>query len=215
MTQIKKGDFVELDYVGKLSNGQVFDLTSKEDAKKFDLFDEKAEYKPRVICVGENEILKPIDDFLVGKEFGKSYTLEIKKEDTKWKRDPSLVKVMNSNSLRNQNIKPYPGMSLVIDDIIARVVSVSGGRIILDFNHPLADRDVVYELKPIKIVSDSKEKIKAIMFSHFSYHSDIEFDKGKVSLSNIPKEFQEKITERLKELIKDVKSVDFKEKKLK
>ena|SRR3989344_1130483 len=213
MANIKKGDFIELDYVGKLTNGQVFDLTSKEDAKKFNLFDEKAEYKPRIICIGENEILKPIDDFLVGKELGKDYTLEIKKEDTKWRRDPGLVKVMNSNSLRDQNIKPYPGMSLVIDDIVARVVSVSGGRIVLDFNHPLAERDVVYELKPIKLVSDSKEKIKAIMFNHFSYHSEIEFDKGKVSLFNIPKEFQGKITERLKELIKDVKTVEFKEKK--
>jgi len=213
MANIKKGDFIELDYVGKLTNGQVFDLTNKEDAKKFNLFDEKAEYKPRIICIGENEILKPIDDFLVGKELGKDYTLEIKKEDTKWRRDPGLVKVMNSNSLRDQNIKPYPGMSLVIDDIVARVVSVSGGRIVLDFNHPLAERDVVYELKPIKLVSDSKEKIKAIMFNHFSYHSEIEFDKGKVSLFNIPKEFQGKITERLKELIKDVKTVEFKEKK--
>ena len=213
MAEIKKGDFVELEYVGKLSTGEVFDLTNKEDAKKFNLFDEKAEYKPRVICVGENEILKPIDDFLIGKETGKSYNIEIKKEDTKWKRDPSLIRVMNSNSLRDQNIKPYPGMSLVIDDVIARVVSVSGGRLVIDFNHPLAEKDVSYDLKPLKIVEDINEKLKAIMFSHFSYHESIEFKNGKVNLFNIPKEFQDKVGERLKALIKEVKIVDFKERK--
>jgi len=213
MVNIKKGDFLELDYVGKLTNGQVFDLTNKEDAKKFNLIDKNAEYKPRVICIGENEILKPIDDFLIGKDTGKSYTLEIKKENTKWKRDSSLIKVINSNALKQQNIKPYPGMSLIIDDLIARVVSVSGGRLVVDFNHPLADKDVVYELRPLKIVGDVNEKLKAVMFSHFSYHENIGFNNGKVILFNIPKEFQDKVEKRLKELIKEVKTVEFKEKK--
>jgi peptidylprolyl isomerase len=120
---------------------------------------------------------------------------------------------MNVNALKKENINPYPGLNLVMDGVIARVVSVSGGRVIIDFNHPLADKDVVYELKPLKIVEDVKEKLKTVMFSHFSYHSEIEFKEGKVTLYNIPKDFQEKITERLKALIKEVKSVEFKEKK--
>ncbi|MBI4154655.1 FKBP-type peptidyl-prolyl cis-trans isomerase [Candidatus Woesearchaeota archaeon] len=213
MVKIKKGDFLELDYIGKLTNGQVFDLTNRDDAEKFNLLDKNAEYKPRIICIGENEILKPIDDFLIGKDTGKSYTLEIKKENTKWKRDSSLIKVINSNALKQQNIKPYPGMSLVIDNLIARVVSVSGGRLVVDFNHPLADKDVVYELRPLKIVDDVNEKLKAVMFSHFSYHENIEFKNGKVTLFNIPKEFQDKVEKRLKELVKEVKTVEFKEKK--
>ncbi len=212
MVKIKKGDFIELDYIGKLSSGQVFDLTNKEDAKKFNIFNENAEYKPRIICIGESEILKPIDDFLINKETEKIYTLEIKKEGTKWKRDPNLIKVINSNVLKGQNIKPYPGMNLVVDDVIARVVSVSGGRLVIDFNHPLANKDLVYELRPLKIVNDVNDKLKAIMFNHFSYHGAISFKEGNVTLFNIPKDFQKKIEERIKELIKEVKKIEFRDK---
>ena len=88
MTQIKEKEFIELDYTGKIKDtGDIFDTTSIQVAKDNNLFEEKAEYKPIVICVGQGQIIKGLDKTLPGKETEKEYTIEVTPDQAYGKRN--------------------------------------------------------------------------------------------------------------------------------
>jgi len=54
-------------------------------------------------------------------------------------------------------------MHFTFDNLIGKIISVSGGRVIVDFNNPLAGKNISYELNVKSIVKDENEKIKALM----------------------------------------------------
>jgi len=208
MTKTKLNDFVEIDYVGKIKeSGQIFDLTDKELAKKEKIFEEKIKYGPRVICLGENQILKAIDKFLADKETGKNYNLELKPEESFGKKDSSLIKIMPSEILRKQKINPFPGLQLHAGGLIGTVRSVAGGRVTIDFNHPLAGKNLVYEIKINKIVEKDDEKLKSLVENMLNltseeYSLSLEGNKAKISIKvTIPTQAKEEVKAKAKKLI--------------
>lgn len=171
---INKNDFVELDYVGKIKeSGNVFDVTSADAAKKHGVFSAEGHYHAQVVCVGERHIVKGVDDALVGKEAGKSYTITVKPEDGFGVKDAHLIKVVSAQVLRKQNIDPFPGLQLNASGMLATVKSVSGGRVMLDFNHPLAGRELVYEVDVRQVVQDVQKKVVALLENLLHVHDDV------------------------------------------
>ena len=73
---LKKNDFVEIEFTGKIKGGEVFDSNVKEDIQEANL---KLEAKPFTFSLGQGMFLKAIDDFIVGKEIGKKYHIDQKK----------------------------------------------------------------------------------------------------------------------------------------
>jgi hypothetical protein len=73
-----------------------------------------------------------------------------------------------------QKIYPQPGMTLALDNTLVKVVSVSGGRVMVDFNNPLAGKDLEYDFTIKKLVSDNKEKVDS--FLKFLLGQTFEFD---------------------------------------
>src|SRR3989338_2057670 len=129
---IKKGDFIEIDYVGRIKDSNlIFDLTNKDEAKKNNLLDEKREYSPVIICVGEKNLIRGVDDHLIGKEISKEYDFLIKPENGFGKRDPKLMKLINANIFKKSNIMPMPGLQVNIDGMLGTIRSFSGGRVIV------------------------------------------------------------------------------------
>jgi len=51
--------------------------------------------------------------------------------------------------------------------MLAKISAVSPGRVIVDFNNPLADKDVVYELEVTRKINSIEEKIKSLMNAFF------------------------------------------------
>lgn len=156
---VKHGDFIKLNYTGKLTDGTVFDTTDEHIAKKEGLSGRKAE--PVVICVGEGMLLKSLDDALVGKE-GK-FSVHLSAEKAFGKKDPKQLRIIPTAQLHKQQINPFPGLQLNVDGSYGVVRSVSGGRTVVDFNHPLASQDVVYDVEIIETVTDPKEQVKALL----------------------------------------------------
>ncbi|MBC7115271.1 MAG: peptidylprolyl isomerase, partial [Archaeoglobi archaeon] len=70
--------------------------------------------------------------------------------------------------------RPQPGMRVRVNGRIGTVETVIGRRVRVDFNHPLAGKNVIYEYEIHEIIEDLNEKIKAIM-EHYLERSDIEF----------------------------------------
>jgi len=159
---IKKGDFVEVEYTGKIKDENIiFDTNRESVAKDNNLYNEKVTYKPVVVVVGEHHLLKGIDDNLEGKDTGE-YTFEIAPENGFGKKDPKLLRLVPAKVFKQQQIQPFVGLELDMDGIRGTVRSVSGGRIIVDFNHPLSSKDLVYEVNVKKVLADPKEKIEGL-----------------------------------------------------
>ncbi len=170
-TVIKKGDFVELNYTGTLTQEKlVFDTTEENVAKQHEIYDAdaKSKYKPTIICVGQNSIVKGLDDELVGKELNKEYTLLLSPEKAFGKKDAKLIQLVPTNKFLQQKIQPMPGLQVNIDNAVGTIKMVSGGRTLVDFNHPLASKEVSYTIKALRIVTDTKEKLVALMQMQFN-----------------------------------------------
>jgi len=171
---LNKNDFIELEFIGRVKNGEIFDTNIPEEAKKINL---ELETRPLIICLGQNMILPSIDEFLIGKEIGK-YTLEIEPEKAFGLRDRSMIKTMPLKIFLEKETYPQPGMIFNFDNIMGRISAVSGGRVIVDFNHPLSNKTVVYELNIKRILSDFKEKTETLMSLFFRKKFDYEISKS-------------------------------------
>jgi len=168
---IKKNDFIELRFTGRVKNGEIFDTNVPEDAVKMGL---EMENKPYIICIGQGMILTKIDEFLTGKEIGKEYNLEVSQKDGFGERRKEFLKVLPMDLFRKQKMMPQTGMVMSFDGMPARISAVSGGRVTVDFNNPLAGKELVYDLKVHKKVDDLNEKIKSLIL--FFFRNDVKFE---------------------------------------
>jgi len=158
--KIQKNDFVELKFTGRIKDGEIFDSNIPADAKKIGL---KISDKPFVICIGKEMVLSGLDKAIVDKEIGKDYTIELEPKDAFGDRKREMVKLISLNVFTQQKISPKAGMTLNLDNHLVRIASVSGGRVLVDFNNPLSGKELVYDFKIEKIVTDQKDKVDSIM----------------------------------------------------
>tara|TARA_Y100000310_G_scaffold343848_1_gene453475 strand:+ start:1501 stop:2181 length:681 start_codon:yes stop_codon:yes gene_type:complete len=219
--KVVKGDFVEVDYTGKLPDGLIFDTTLEKVAKENNLFDPKQKYEAATICIGERQLLPGLDSGLEGKEVGKEYQVALKPEDAFGKRDVKKMRVMPSSTFKEHDMKPYPGLQIDVDGVMGTVTRVSGGRVIVNFNHPLAGKEVLYAVKINKKVTDQKEQVSAFLNTTLKLSRDkikIDFSgegKEKKAVVEIPMVLPEQFTSALGEKLADLtnlKSIEFKSK---
>lgn len=207
--KIKKHDFIEIEYTGKIKDtDQIFDLTSEKLAKEKKLFNPNIEYGSKIICVGEKFIVPGLDKRLIGKEL-KKYTIEIPKEEAFGKKDPKLIRLVSTAKFKNQKIRPFPGLQLNIDGIIGTIRTVSGGRTTIDFNHPLAGRDLIYEIKINKIIKDTKTQLNSIVKLFFRKEKTELKENTAIIKADIPEKLQKIIQDKIKKLIPKIKKVNF------
>lgn len=158
MEIVHKNDFVELKFTGK-TNGTVFDSNNPEDLKKLDA---RAEPEQLIVCVGEHMLPKGFDQALEGKEIGKSYTVDVAPKDAFGSRKQELIKTIPLRIFRQHNLNPYAGMTVSLDNSLAKVIAVSGARVITDFNHPLAGKDLHYMFTITRKVTEAKERVMTL-----------------------------------------------------
>ncbi|MBU2634259.1 MAG: FKBP-type peptidyl-prolyl cis-trans isomerase [Nanoarchaeota archaeon] len=206
---LNKGDFIEINFVGRLKeDGKIFDLTDEKVAKDENIYNKDFEYKPVIICLGFNDILKGLDGKLIGKEIGK-YKIEISAENGFGKKKHDLIKLVPSSLFLKNNIKPVKGLQVDLDNIVGKIISVSGGRCIVDFNHPLSSKDLIYDVEVLRVVDDLKEKIESVL-RLIDDKLEVEINEDNVEIKGVQKELQKFIEVKLKERIKEIKTIGFK-----
>lgn len=212
--KIKLHDFIEVEYTGKLMDRTVFDTTSKIVAVKNKLPAENREFKPATICVGERQLLPGLDEALIDREIGKEYTIALPPEKAFGKRDIKRVKIVPMSTFREHKLDPYPGLQVDMDGQVGLVTNISGGRVIVNFNHPLAGKEVQYEFTITKKIIDDGEKLKAYMTATFHIPADkiqveIKEEKAIVQLPvDLPVQLSSILVQKLQELIK-LKEITF------
>jgi len=198
---MKKNDFIEIDFTAKIKDGEVFDSTLKKELEKLHIGHEHPiNSKPFIFSLGNKMFLQSIDDFLIGKEIGKNYEIELAPEKAFGKRNPQLIKIIPLSAFKTQKYQPQVGMTFNFDGQIAKILSVSGGRIISDFNNPLAGKDVIYYISVKRKVVDIDEKVKSLI--DFLFRKEFKFKINKTELEIILEE-SEKQYKQFIELFKD------------
>ncbi len=134
----KDKDFLLVDYTEKVKeSGEIIDTTLEEEAKKAGIYSEDKSYGPVLVILGQGDVVKGLEEALYNAEVGNEKTVEIAPEKAYGNRDNTKIKIVSLSELKRQGINPYPNMVLRLNDGgLATVKSVSGGRVILDLNHP-------------------------------------------------------------------------------
>lgn len=214
MVIIKKHDFVEIEYTGRIKeDNTIFDTTQEKIAKEKGIHDKNADYGSLVICIGENHILKNLEEQLIGKETEKEYTFDIKAENAFGKKDAKLIQLVPLAKFKQQNIQPFPGLQLNIDGVYGMVKTVSGGRCLIDFNHPLAGKGLVYDVKVNRVVDDIREKLKSLLRVHLQIKdADIDLKEGSANIkikSKITHEAESEMKEIISKTMPNIKGISF------
>ena len=219
MVNVNKGDFVDLEYTG-YTNGEVFDSNIPEDFKKMNN-NPGDKHKKLVIAIGQGFVVPGLDKALEGKEVGKFFEVDVKFKEGFGERKRELVKIIPLRVFTEKKINPYPGLTLAMDDMLARIITVSGARVVTDFNNPLAGKDLHYKFKVIRKVEDEKEKVTSLFESLLGFAPEFEVKndiilKGPKAFEAIVKmlgkRFKEILGKEIKLEIKEDKAEDKKDK---
>ncbi len=205
---LQKNDFIEIEFTGRIKDGDIFDSNIKKDIEKAKL---KLEPKPFVFALGQGMFLKGVDEFLIGKDIGE-YDIELQPKDAFGERDSKLVQIIPMKIFHQQKLNPFPGAVFNFDGKLARIISVSGGRVMTDFNNPIAGKVVNYKINIKRKLTDQDEKIKS--FIDFLFKQDFEFEiKDKKLIINTPKHFTQ-FVEMFKDKFKEIFNLELEVKEI-
>lgn len=150
---VKKGDYVLIDYTGKFEDGTVFDTTSKEKALEGGIYSEEKDYRPFFFRVDARQVIKGIDEGILGMREGEEKILKVSPEEAYGEHKEYLVQKIPLLRLE-LNEPPRTGEKIVTPGgKEVRVLDSAETYAVLDFNHELAGKTLVLEIKLISIVS--------------------------------------------------------------
>ncbi|MHA1777384.1 MAG: hypothetical protein DRO88_03135 [Promethearchaeia archaeon] len=172
---VQKGDMVYVDILGRTleedsSRNIVFQASNPEDAKLLPNYDPQKtdQYTPELAIIGEKGFLMDkIDEAIAdGVKFFEEKVIQLEPEDAFGIREGKKIEKVNQKQfIKDMNgEKPYPGATY--RDKKGRtgtVLRANQGRLIVDFNHPLAGKKVEYRIKVIDKIEGFENKIRALL----------------------------------------------------
>jgi peptidylprolyl isomerase len=164
MARAKKGDRVQVHYTGTLDNGSIFDSSGGAGY---------VVYGPMEFVLGQGDLPLRCQEAIVGLEPGHSLKVRVACHEAYGPRDESLVfvtpraevnpkeELLDSwrypNGKKTIPFNPKKGDQMEIclmdgDSLPVLVTEVNDATIILDANHPLAGKDLNFEIKLVSIL---------------------------------------------------------------
>jgi len=162
---MKTGEFVLIDYVGKVKDtNEIFDITKEDVAKKEGAYKSEFKYGPVPIIVDAEFVLPGLNEAVKGMEVGQKKTIELPPEKAFGKRSEELIKLLPEARFHEQGLEPQVGEYVTINRLRGKVLSADGGRVRIDFNHPLAGKTLTYEIEVVGKIAENPEKVKAVVY---------------------------------------------------
>ncbi len=142
MAQAKQGDTVRVHYTGKLVDGTVFDSSIDREPLEFK--------------IGEGRLIPAFEKAVVGMKPGESISTNIPADEAYGQHSEELVWEVEKDRLP-EDLEPEVGQHLQSVQRDGRVITflvteVSESSVTLDANHPLAGKDLVFDIELIEIV---------------------------------------------------------------
>lgn len=141
MTQAKEGDAVKVHYTGKFSDGEVF-ASSVQQA-------------PLEFVIGSGEVLPGFEEAIIGMSTGGKKSFSVSPEKGFGPRREELLLVVGKKDLP-EDLEAEVGQQLYYrredgSQIELTVASVDQDSLTLDANHPLAGRELHFEVELLEI----------------------------------------------------------------
>lgn len=179
---LSKNDIVLVDYVVRVKeSGEVIEVTDAEKAKEFKVFDPGKSYEPLLVVLGEGRVIKGFEEALESSEVGVDAEVDIPPDKAYGVRDPNKVKTLSLRDFARAGVKPEVGKVVEVGGQLGTVRSVSGGRVVVDFNHPLAGKTLTYSFRVVKKLDEPVEKVKYLVKR---YVRGVNVDDVKVSVDS-------------------------------
>lgn len=149
----KKGDYLLIDYTGRFVDGTVFDTTLKEKAIESGIYDKEKKYTPLFFRADTGQVVKGIDREVLGMKEGEEKILKILPEDAYGEYKKYLVQDIPLSRLELQ-VPPKTGEIIITPGgREVKVLSSTETSATLDFNHELAGKTLILEIKIVSITS--------------------------------------------------------------
>ena len=149
----KKGDYLLIDYTGRFEDGTVFDTTLKEKAIESGIYDKEKKYTPLFFRADTGQVVKGIDREVLGMKEGEEKILKILPEDAYGEYKKYLVQDISLSRLELQ-VPPKTGEIIITPGgREVKVLSSTETSVTLDFNHELAGKTLILEIKIVSITS--------------------------------------------------------------
>lgn len=147
---VKSGDKVSVDYTGKLNDGTVFDSSEGR--------------MPLTFNAGKGEVIEGFDKAIIGMKKDESKTFTIPSENAYGPVRKELVIGVPRSKLPAQP-DPKEGMQLVLRDpqgrnIPATITKVEKEIVTVNLNHPLAGKDLTFQIKVVGINDEERSSEK-------------------------------------------------------
>lgn len=140
MEQARSGDTVRVHYTGKLEDGTVFDSSRGREPLEFTL--------------GTGQVIPGFDEAVTGMAPGEEKSITIPADEAYGPRRDEMVVTVDRGQFPD-NIQPQPGQQLqMVQDgqtMVVTVRDVSDENVTLDANHPLAGKDLSFDLELVEI----------------------------------------------------------------
>ncbi len=141
MQQVKNGDKVKVHYHGKLTDGTPFDSSEGREPLEFQ--------------VGKGDVIPGFDEGVTGMAVGDKKTVTIPAEEAYGPVQEEMIMEFPIDRFPPE-MKPEVGMQLNLSDQNGEqfpviVADVKEEVVILDANHPLAGKDLVFDLELVEI----------------------------------------------------------------
>ncbi len=149
MAQAKQGDRVKVHYTGRLDTGEVFDSSECRESEC------GCDSGPLEFTIGEGQVIPGFEQGVIGMAPGESKTVVIPVEQGYGPRNEAMVAVVERENLP-PDLTPEPGMQLQVTQQDGHafpvvITEVTDTHVTIDANHPLAGRELTFDLKLVEI----------------------------------------------------------------
>lgn len=141
MSTAAQGSKVKVHYTGTFDDGQTFDSSQGQSPLEFE--------------VGGGQVIPGFDQAVVGMKVGETKSVRIPQDEAYGPHNPEMVIETDLNQFE-EGLKPEVGQQFQTQmqdgqPVLLTVVAVEGDKITLDANHPMAGKDLNFEIELVEI----------------------------------------------------------------
>lgn len=147
MDHAQSGDKVTVAFTGKFSNDEIFDCNNDE--------------KPLIFTIGTGKVIKGFEESIIGMKIGEKKSICVPYKDAYGPIIEQLIFDIDRN-LFPESIDPKVNLELKFKQdngkvLFAKIIDVQEKSVTVNANHPLAGKDLLFEIKLIDIIKKDNQ----------------------------------------------------------
>lgn len=208
-------NFLKLHWMVKVK--ETGDIIECSDKEKYDKAPATNDFKPFEVMIGKEKLFPKLEKAISKNLKSKDYfTVELTSDEAYGKKNAKMIETIPLREFTKQKINPYPGTVLDFGGLQGKILYVGSGRVTVDFNHPLAGKGLIYEVKVVDEIKDPLKKAEVLLapYKNAVKDMDVSIDGDKLiikSKMDLEQSLADVISE-IKENVKEIKDVSVEKK---